>query len=1060
MPRKPIVLCVAALLAACKPPTPTEEPDPSYRFTRTEQLEDVVALASGTGGHLWLALGDDFALRESPEEAFTFVSRGDLPPGHVTFLGTIDGSREWLFAHVHGQGFFRNWAGSGTWDRVNGLQSPLLEVIRPGLKPIPTGMTTSTSDGVTWLSAIGGLYYTSDEGVTWDRADTSSAGDTNIVFTDVDAREGRVVSVAMLPSGLIPEQFTGLIDGRVYLSDNSGLTWSTPDEAFPSDHPTSVAVGDDGTIYVGTMDQGVVRGSGDGAWTPLFGPSDVIDVEWVDGGLSVASATRGLWRFDGELATAVGTGAAVGVAGGVGVLRSGEVFGLEEGLGDSPPSAENGTVYVALSFFGNFYHSTRGDTPTEDGFGQDIRVMTAVLDWLDERPDVRADWVFENARTTHERMPEHAPQLLERIRTRISSGRDDVRLMSSTAAPMASLTRVEFDQALDRAKDLTSLDVGTWVPGVQPADSMISPDHLSWYTQAGIEWTTLYYGANGFTGPRNVIPLEGAQAHNPYNLYDPATGGTLTAMPVYHHGDLLDHGGLRGWVKQLNANHPGDTLLVLHFDADAESWENFDRELDAIADLPFVRYTTLNDYLTTHDPGATHPLPGDVANGVGDGFSSWSEKVLNHRVWTAIEQSRQLTEAAELVAPADGAVGAAVRTALDARLDALAVNNFGLTQPNLHPQRVTAAEAYAAEALEQARIAYGAAIDTQAPLGAQQLEVLHSGVGGGAAVTVPFNLRMPPGSWEGEAGLVIERGNTLLPIRAQFLGDLGGYDVVRVDATVVLAPESRTILDWAYDPGEIRHARGQLTPADIPSQFLLQAPFMECASGRVVGTGGTIATTIGEWGLENARIEEWQLPSCQAQATRSTIRRVIRKRDELPGAIVEVTGTIDQAADAGGLMSIVLAPVTCPSGIEAITWRSYGDTVRTVAVPDLVEAWNPVSANGWVSATCGDGSTVQIAIDQTVSSSMGMLSLRNQDGEGLLAPLAALWGDPPWHDGARTGGNGMADLVTPLIGSQFSPSAPEWAGKEVKLRMWVTQNTDEDRLDLFSHPPLVRSPLD
>ena len=39
-------------------------------------------------------------------------------------------------------------------------------------------------------------------------------------------------------------------------------------------------------------------------------------------------------------------------------------------------------VYVALGFHINFYHSWRGDTPDEAGFGTDIRVIRKVLEIL------------------------------------------------------------------------------------------------------------------------------------------------------------------------------------------------------------------------------------------------------------------------------------------------------------------------------------------------------------------------------------------------------------------------------------------------------------------------------------------------------------------------------------------------------------------------------------------------------------------------------------------------------------------------------------------------------
>ena len=41
-------------------------------------------------------------------------------------------------------------------------------------------------------------------------------------------------------------------------------------------------------------------------------------------------------------------------------------------------------VHLAFRFHGNFYHSYRGDTPDELGFGKDIRVIRRLIETLDE----------------------------------------------------------------------------------------------------------------------------------------------------------------------------------------------------------------------------------------------------------------------------------------------------------------------------------------------------------------------------------------------------------------------------------------------------------------------------------------------------------------------------------------------------------------------------------------------------------------------------------------------------------------------------------------------------
>ena len=46
--------------------------------------------------------------------------------------------------------------------------------------------------------------------------------------------------------------------------------------------------------------------------------------------------------------------------------------------------------------------------------------------------------------------------------------------------------------------------------------------------------------------------------------------------------------------KQLSQRASEDQLLVIHFDADAESWEFLALELDAADALDFVEWTTIS----------------------------------------------------------------------------------------------------------------------------------------------------------------------------------------------------------------------------------------------------------------------------------------------------------------------------------------------------------------------------------------------------------------------------------------------------------------------------------
>ena len=192
----------------------------------------------------------------------------------------------------------------------------------------------------------------------------------------------------------------------------------------------------------------------------------------------------------------------------------------------------------------------------DEGFGVDIDVIRNTLDWLDAHPYVRGNWDMDNAFTTDDWMVEHAPDIISRISERVANGQDEVRLMSWNNGAMASSTEAEFAESISRAFESNQNTFGSVVNGVQPQECMFSPDHLQWYPDNGVEWITLFYAANGFTALRSDITLDGIAQHNPVTLTDPLTDASMTLVPVYHHADVLDHGGLSGWVKQLFNAHP------------------------------------------------------------------------------------------------------------------------------------------------------------------------------------------------------------------------------------------------------------------------------------------------------------------------------------------------------------------------------------------------------------------------------------------------------------------------------------------------------------------------
>ena len=112
-------------------------------------------------------------------------------------------------------------------------------------------------------------------------------------------------------------------------------------------------------------------------------------------------------------------------------------------------------IYLAFRFHVNFYHSYRGDTPDEGGFGKDIRIIRRIIEVLDafnaEGVPVRGTWDIENYFSLEKIMPKHCPDIIESWQRRVAEGKDEVQLMSYNNGLISAHTAAEFDYAIGRA---------------------------------------------------------------------------------------------------------------------------------------------------------------------------------------------------------------------------------------------------------------------------------------------------------------------------------------------------------------------------------------------------------------------------------------------------------------------------------------------------------------------------------------------------------------------------------------------------------------------------------
>ncbi|MBN1250262.1 MAG: hypothetical protein JXC32_21540 [Anaerolineae bacterium] len=404
-------------------------------------------------------------------------------------------------------------------------------------------------------------------------------------------------------------------------------------------------------------------------------------------------------------------------------------------------------IHLAFRFHVNFYHSYRGDTPDELGFGKDIRVIRQIVAMLDrfnaQGLPIRGTWDIENVFSLGAIMPEHCPDLIAALQRRVQDNCDEIEVMSYNNGLISAHTAREFEAAIGRAlsnaegsglRDLFS-EVS---PVVRPQEMMFTPLHLKLYRACGIEAISLFYSAVPFNAFSNFIPpLSLVERHNPLTLTYPGIEDTLTLIPAHNHGDVANHLSLRRWVtslrrQQLGMVEPTDLLLLIDADADDDFWSGYDwpivRRLliaaqgleglvNSIAGLDYVTFTTPYAYVTAHPPVGTVSFGQDTADGNYDGMASWAEKWSNHRLWTGIDRSRILEQQARALM-ADAAspeVMADLNEAFEARLRALSTTHFGLAAPVMNQTRLGIAADLVTSAFEASNRAWALAAEAASP---------------------------------------------------------------------------------------------------------------------------------------------------------------------------------------------------------------------------------------------------------------------------------------------------------------------------------------------------------
>ncbi len=541
-------------------------------------------------------------------------------------------------------------------------------------------------------------------------------------------------------------------------------------------------------------------------------------------------------------------------------------------------------VYVILGFHQNFYHSWRGDTPDEAGFGTDIRIVRYILDTLDEANaaglDARGYWDTDNLFTFETILPEFAPDIIEGIRRRVERGLDEIVLAPYNNGLFGAMTEEEVRSSLrwaisnpwgSGAKDL----FGTYTPLLRPNEAMTTTGLAPILQDEGIEGLVLAYSGWPFNGFSTFVPtLPPEQRYNPTALRLGEGAPEIVLFHAVSIGDVLNQISLERWMldlRRLQVSGAVDRDLVVHinFDADVETWlpqelppglgwfpnaGGLPEYIAAVNAYDWAEFTTPGRYLESHRPVGQVEIHRDTADGAFDGHYSWAEKLPSHALWTALEGSRLATRRAEALAV--GAPFAMRREAHDAlwrgrdssffqRLRGLSTTHFGMSTPLLNEERQAVADRVVAGALARARDVerrLAERIASEPPPAAalyafevRDLRVRRGRAGGAVRSLVRVPLVLPA------------------PLPALALRDESGAPVPASLVNVEPLPDGRLTVELWFElplaPGERR--RVALVPADS-------------FSGRSTETGdrldnGRLALELDGGRIHSLRVGDWQV---------------------------------------------------------------------------------------------------------------------------------------------------------------------------------------------------------
>jgi len=414
-------------------------------------------------------------------------------------------------------------------------------------------------------------------------------------------------------------------------------------------------------------------------------------------------------------------------------------------------------IYFVLSPHINYYHSYRGDSRGETGFGRDIKLMGEILDKLDEIEnkgfsfgDMRVSWDYADTFWSIQLQKEFQQDILDRVIERCKKGKDEVLIGSwgNVAQPVLDTEEFIQDQKwlLENSMGigLNQLFPGRIAPYVRAQETMFTQGMIELYNQLGIEGICIYYSVYQFDVSRPFLNprLDWNQRYGLTKFKSAISDASSLMIPMYGFGDIFDYRSIKRWFEmvrkaQKKNDISGHALIFLNFDMDYDLWigvpmpkrlqwmpntRGLMEFAEAVDQYDYVEFTNLLDIIPKLKIHGETVLREDVADGNWNGFYNWTQKYNNTKLWTIGQRARWLKCISDTLVSNNLAKNSkskiddflrngddASETYLRNKILFASTTNFGMAMPFQHPQRQKTAMSYVLKAYFAAEKALGLA---------------------------------------------------------------------------------------------------------------------------------------------------------------------------------------------------------------------------------------------------------------------------------------------------------------------------------------------------------------